>query len=525
MSEPTPKRRRVELSLVDKIKLIKDSESLPKPTLKTLSEKFGVGKSTVSDILKRSESYKEDYEKNGDGKKCRVNSNAKYGRLNELVWQWFCQARAKAVPISGPILQEKASQFARELSLSEFKGSNGWLDRWKSHYNVKGFKVSGESAGVDPDVVEDYRSRIPDIVTDYAAKDVFNCDESGLYYRALPDRTLSVRGEASKGCKISKDRVTLMFACSAAGEKLKPLVIGKSKNPRCFKNVRIGNLPVHYMANKKAWMTGQIFCEWISEVNKLMKRQRRHILMFLDNATCHTPDIRLSNVTLKFLPANTTSVLQPLDHGIIRAFKARYRKHMLQSLVSKIDSIDNAQKLCKEISLLDCIHWIAKSWMETQPSTITKCFNATGFPTDNDGDTEDESNDQDEISLLDLAKELNFELDENCDSELPTEDDSSDWEKALVDQFRDSPTEDSQDHVGLIDDYDDDDSMSEIQPGSEMNYEDVLGLLRKLKNFALLKDERFLMHVQELESLTEVSIAKQKCAKRQSTLDSFFKPS
>ena len=84
---------------------------------------------------------------------------------------------------------------------------------------------------------------------------------------------------------------------------------------------------------------------------------------------------------------------------------------------------------------------------------------------------------------------------------------------------------DSQDHVGLIDDYDDDDSMSEIQPGSEMNYEDVLGLLRKLKNFTLLKDERFLMHVQELESLTEVSIAKQKCAKRQSTLDSFFKPS
>ena len=54
-----------------------------------------------------------------------------------------------------------------------------------------------------------------------------------------------------------------MFACSAAGEKLKPLVIGKSKNPRCFKNVRIGNLPVHYMANKKAWMTSQIFCEWI----------------------------------------------------------------------------------------------------------------------------------------------------------------------------------------------------------------------------------------------------------------------
>ena len=43
--------------------------------------------------------------------------------------------------------------------------------------------------------------------------------------------------------------------------------------------------------------------------------------------------------------------------------------------------------------------------------------------------------------------------------------------------------------MGFIDDYDDDDSMIGIQPGSELNYEDVLGLLRKLKNFALLIDE------------------------------------
>ncbi|KAH3811757.1 hypothetical protein DPMN_140172 [Dreissena polymorpha] len=40
MSEPPSKRRRVELSLEDKIKLIKESEMFPKPTLKILSEKY-----------------------------------------------------------------------------------------------------------------------------------------------------------------------------------------------------------------------------------------------------------------------------------------------------------------------------------------------------------------------------------------------------------------------------------------------------------------------------------------------------
>ena len=147
-----------------------------------------------------------------------------------------------------------------------------------------------------------------------------------------------------------------MFACSSTGEKLQMLVIGKSKKPRCFKNIDLKKLPVQYTANKKVWMTSTIFLEWITDVNKVMKWQGRQIIMFLDNAKSCTKDMQLSNITLTFLPANTTSVLQPLDHGIIQAFKARYRKHMLQSLLSKIDRVDNAQTLCKEITLLDCLH-------------------------------------------------------------------------------------------------------------------------------------------------------------------------
>ncbi|KAH3883554.1 hypothetical protein DPMN_007513 [Dreissena polymorpha] len=53
MSEPPFKRMRVALSLQDKIKLIKDSEMFPKPTLKMLSEKYGVGKSTIGDMVRR----------------------------------------------------------------------------------------------------------------------------------------------------------------------------------------------------------------------------------------------------------------------------------------------------------------------------------------------------------------------------------------------------------------------------------------------------------------------------------------
>jgi predicted XRE-type DNA-binding protein len=57
MLKPLSKRRRVELKFQNKINLIKESESFPKPSQKSLSEKFGVGKTTVSNILRRKSEY------------------------------------------------------------------------------------------------------------------------------------------------------------------------------------------------------------------------------------------------------------------------------------------------------------------------------------------------------------------------------------------------------------------------------------------------------------------------------------
>ena len=58
------KRRRIELTLQDKINLIKEAESFPKPSQKSLSEKFGVDKTTFSAILKRKSEYLANFESN-----------------------------------------------------------------------------------------------------------------------------------------------------------------------------------------------------------------------------------------------------------------------------------------------------------------------------------------------------------------------------------------------------------------------------------------------------------------------------
>ena len=87
-------------------------------------------------------------------------------------------------------------------------------------------------------------------------------------------------------------------------------------------------LPVEYHANEKAWMISGIFKTWLNKLDKRMGRKGRKVLLFLDNATSHS-NLQLCNVKLKFLPANTTSILQPLDQGIILAVKRNYSKTQL----------------------------------------------------------------------------------------------------------------------------------------------------------------------------------------------------
>jgi len=85
-----------------------------------------------------------------------------------------------------------------------------------------------------------------------------------------------------------------------SGEKLKPLVIGKSVKPRCFKGIDVSKPVVEWKANSKAWMTTHIMTDWLQRLGQQMKTQNRKILLFLDNATSRHAHLSLDNVTLIF---------------------------------------------------------------------------------------------------------------------------------------------------------------------------------------------------------------------------------
>ncbi|GBO35227.1 Tigger transposable element-derived protein 4 [Araneus ventricosus] len=148
----------------------------------------------------------------------------------------------------------------------------------------------------------------------------------GLFYRLLPDKTLSFKGEKCTSEKASKQILTLLLGANISGnEKLKPLVTGKSRKPRCFKNVK--SLPDEYEANSNAWMTTTIWGRHIRKLDSQFSRQKRNVAIIVDNCATHNQPKNLKAIEIVSLPPNVTAFLQLLDEGIIRDFKRKYKKN------------------------------------------------------------------------------------------------------------------------------------------------------------------------------------------------------
>jgi len=112
-------------------------------------------------------------------------------------------------------------------------------------------------------------------------------------------------------------------------DKLPLLLIGKSKKPRGFKNVT--SLPITYESNSKAWMTKPLFGKWLTKLDAKLMKENKKVILLIDNCSAHYADSSyLINIKIVFLPPNTTSVMQPLDAGIIKNMKHFYRKKILQ---------------------------------------------------------------------------------------------------------------------------------------------------------------------------------------------------
>jgi len=141
--------------------------------------------------------------------------------------------------LSDGVLIEKAREFAIEFGISDrFLASTGWVKNFKRRNNLRSYKKRGEAGDVDKSSLPQHCEDIQSILINYDKKDIYNCDETALFWLMEPNRTLSHR--PVQGRKKRKDRVSLLLTTNATGDdKLPILFIHKYENPRpsCIYNM------------------------------------------------------------------------------------------------------------------------------------------------------------------------------------------------------------------------------------------------------------------------------------------------
>ena len=155
-----------------------------------LAEKFGCGKTQVINILKQKTLVREEYERGFSSAKKR-NRTSQYSDVDDAVWEWFKKKTEQCIPVDGPLIQEFTTKVAEKLGYPEFKASSSSLERFKERNKLLQHKLCGESADVPEATVYSWKERLGSITSGYEMQDIWNMDETGCFYRALPDKSLS----------------------------------------------------------------------------------------------------------------------------------------------------------------------------------------------------------------------------------------------------------------------------------------------------------------------------------------------
>ena len=311
---------------------------------------------------------------------------------------------------------------------------------------------------------------------------------------------------------------------NAKGERLPMSVIGKCKNPRCFKGVK--RVRCRYRAQQKSWMSSELFEEWVTELDRNFGSKKRKIALIIYNCPAH-PDVpALEWVELIFLPPNT-SVTQPMDQGVIRGLKAKYRSLAVKKQITDLEKGSQLPKF----SILSAMSMLTKAWSSISNGTFANCFKKSGISEIsmeralNDDDDPFASLDVEEDVMEDLKNDLEVMKEKfNMNFELTAEElVDIDFEISVTGTVSDADI--IAEVTGSAHDPDgEEDSDNEEQPTECLNkpsFNDAMNSITILEDYSLFSNfgddlMKALMEVNRAIDLDRLS------SKKQSNIEDFF---
>ena len=185
-SPGTPSKcARKVLTIAEKINVIDAVET--GKSHRCVANDFNVGRTQINQIISNKDSIKSMYSDGMNASfKYLAQCNMLYPEIDKDVWEFFSIACSKLIPVNGPMLQSEANESALRHNYDKFTASNGWLKSFFARHQINFSTLHGEGAQVSHEAVDQWLAELPNITNGYDLRYIYNCDETSIFFKALP---------------------------------------------------------------------------------------------------------------------------------------------------------------------------------------------------------------------------------------------------------------------------------------------------------------------------------------------------
>nr|XP_012139977.1 PREDICTED: jerky protein homolog-like isoform X2 [Megachile rotundata] len=352
-------KRKIALTMQQKLEAVKKKEA-GVPIIEIAIE-YNTSETTV----RRWSREREKFEKRSlswNAKRIRLSPLEK---VNEALTIWFQGERRRNNALTVIQVKVKAQEFFRRFGgdTETFKASDGWYRTWKLRNGIRSIALPGEQSPANTKAANQFTNELLNLMEkeELTLHQVFNADETELYFKMMP-------------------------------------IIGKTQRPSALKNIAPQLLPVKYTDHKNAWMSAIIFERWFKEdfvpqVTNFLKSRGLPVkaVLLLDSDKSYPPmnTLSIGGIRAIFFPSNVTPLIQPLDQGIIKVLKRRYKAVFLKFLINAQADGINYYRAINSFSIKNAIDLISDAWDDITEKTISNCWKKLlNMPVDEDNNSD-----------------------------------------------------------------------------------------------------------------------------------------